>query len=91
MQAVPDAQAHLRQLLGLAMANYALDGSLLPAEAIERMLACAERRGAQSVNQLLAAAGAQSPAGMRCLMWLAKFALLRLSPPSQTGDTAPAR
>jgi hypothetical protein len=24
-------------------------------------------------------------------MWLAKFALLRLSPPSQSGDTAPAR
>ncbi len=90
VQSLPDAQARLSQLLGLAMANYAMDGTLLPAEAIERMLACAERGGAQSVNQLLAAAGAQSPAGMRCLMWLAKFALLRLSPPSETGDTAPA-
>jgi glycosyltransferase involved in cell wall biosynthesis len=84
VQALPDAQARMRQLLGLAMANYAQDNTLLSSETIGRLLSCAERGEAQSVNQLLAAAGAQSPAGMRCLMWLAKFALLRLSPPGQT-------
>jgi glycosyltransferase involved in cell wall biosynthesis len=84
VQALPEPQARLRQLLGLAMANYALDDKLLPAEAMERLLACAERDGVQNVNQLLAVAGAQSPTGIRCLMWLAKFAILRLSPPGQT-------
>jgi hypothetical protein len=91
VQALPEPQARLRQLLGLAMANYALEDKLLPAEAMERLLACAERGGVQSVNQLMAAAGAQSPAGMRCLMWLAKFALLRLIPPGHSGDLAPAQ
>jgi len=84
VQALPDASARLRQLLGVAMANYAMDSKLLAAETIERLLASAQQTGVQSVNQLLQAAGAPSPAGMRCLMWLAKFALLRLRPPGHS-------
>ncbi|MCX7178565.1 MAG: glycosyltransferase [Proteobacteria bacterium] len=74
----PDAEARLRDLLGLAMANYAFDTALLPRETIVALLAVAEKQGGQTVNALLAATGAATPVGVRCLMWLWKFDLLRV-------------
>ena len=76
VQALPDAKARLQDLLSLAMANYALDGSLLPRELLIALLENAAQGGRQSVNALLLAAGASSPVGVRCLMYLWKFGLL---------------
>ena len=81
----PDAEARLRDLLGLVMANYALDTGLLPRETITALLAAAKRQAGQSVNALLDAAGAVTPVGVRCLMWLWKFDLVRLGVGSGAG------
>ena len=81
----PDAEARLRDLLGLVMANYALDAGLLPRETIAALLAAAKRQAGQSVNVLLEAAGAVTPVGVRCLMWLWKFDLVRVEMGSRAG------
>lgn len=74
----PDAEARLRDLLGLAMANYAFDATLLPRETIVALLSVLGKQGGQTVNALLAAAGVATPVGVRCLMWLWKFDLMRV-------------
>lgn len=79
----PDAQARVRDLLGLAMANYAFEASLLPRETIEALLAVLGQNAGQTVNALLTAAGAATPVGVRCLMWLWKFDLVRIGAVAQ--------
>lgn len=74
----PDAEARLRDLLGLTMANYAFDAAMLPQETIAALLALLSKHGGQSVYSLLAAAGVATPVGMRGLMWLWKFDLVRV-------------
>lgn len=78
VRAQPDAQARLRDLLGLAMANYAFDASLLPRETIAALLTVAGQNDGQTVNALLSAAGAATAVGVRCLMWLWKFDLVKV-------------
>jgi starch synthase len=78
--AQPSAQARLADLLSLAMTNYAFEASLLPRETIVALLSVLEQRGHQTVNELLVAAGAATPVGVRCLMWLWKFDLLQVVP-----------
>lgn len=78
VKAQPDAQARLRDLLGLAMVNYAFDASMLPRETIVALLQVAGQQGAQTVNALLTAAGAATPVGARSLMWLWKFDLVNI-------------
>lgn len=80
VKAQPDGEARLRDLLGLAMANYALDAALLPRETILALLAVSGKQGVQTANALLAAAGAATPAGARSLMWLWKFDLVQVRP-----------
>lgn len=74
----PDAEARLRDLLGLAVANYAFDTTLLPRETIVALLSVLGKQGGQTVNALLTAAGVATPVGVRCLMWLWKFDLVRV-------------
>lgn len=74
----PDAEARLRDLLELAMANYAIEATMLPRETIVALLSVLGKQGGLSVNALLAAAGATTPVGVRCLMWLWKFDLVRV-------------
>ena len=74
----PDAQARLRDLLGLAMANYAFDATLLPRETIIALLTVLDKNGSLAVNALLRTAGAATPVGARCLMWLWKFDLVSI-------------
>ncbi len=74
-----DAQARLNELLGLAMVNYAFDATLLPRAHIVALLEVLQRQGGQTVNALLAAAGLATPVGVRALMWLWKFDLVRVS------------
>ena len=76
----PDAAARLRDLLGLSMTNYALDAVLLPKEALAALLTVLEKQPSQSVNELLAAAGMATPPGVRALMWLWKFDLVKVMP-----------
>jgi len=78
--AQPSAQARLSDLRSLAMANYAFEGSLLPPETIVALLSLLEKSGSQTVNELLVAAGAATPVGVRCLMWLWKFDLVQVVP-----------
>ena len=80
----PDALVRLRDLLGLAMANYAFDTTLLPRETIVALLTVLDKKGAQTVNALITAAGAATPVGVRCLMWLWKFDLVRIEPTVQS-------
>ena len=77
---MPDAQARLRDLLGLSMANYAFNETVLPREAVAAMLTALETQGAQPVNALLTAAGQATPVGVRVLMWLWKFDLVKVQP-----------
>ncbi len=76
----PEAQARLRDLLGLSMVNYAFDPVLLPQELAATMLAVLEKQGVQTVNALLETAGQTNPVGVRMLMWLWKFDLIRVQP-----------
>ena len=78
--AQPSAQARLSDLRSLAMANYAFEGTLLPPETIITLLSLLEKSGSQTVNELLVAAGAATPVGVRCLMWLWKFDLVQVVP-----------
>jgi len=77
---LPDAEARLRELLGLAMANYAFDAAVLSPEAVEGLLAVLRRQGPQTAGDLLIAAGTRTPAGVRALMWLWKFGLVGVQP-----------
>lgn len=79
VRAQPSAQARLNDLRSLAMANYAFDANLLPPETITALLSVLEKNGGQTVNELLAAAGAATSVGVRCLMWLWKFDLLQVA------------
>jgi len=74
-----DAETRLRDLMGLAMANYALDSAMLPRETITALLSMLGKQGAQTVNAVLTAAGVATPVGIRSLMWLWKFDLVRIS------------
>ena len=78
VNAQSDALVRLRDLLGLAMANYAFDAGMLPRETIVALLTVLEKNGAQTVNALITSAGAATPVGVRCLMWLWKFDLVRI-------------
>ncbi|CAN7709868.1 glycosyltransferase family 4 protein [Pseudoduganella sp. LjRoot289] len=78
--AAHDAPARLNDMAGLAMANYAFDAAMLPRATIEAVLATSVKLGEQNVNALLAAAGTATPVGVRALMWLWKFDLLRARP-----------
>ena len=78
--AQPSAQARLSDLRSLTMANYAFEASLLPPETIIALLSLLEKNGSQTVNDLLVAAGVATPVGVRCLMWLWKFDLVKVAP-----------
>ena len=80
VRAQPSAQARLNDLRSLAMANYAFDANLLPPETITALLSVLDKNGGQTVNELLAAAGAATSVGVRCLMWLWKFDLVQVVP-----------
>jgi hypothetical protein len=60
------------------MVNYAFDSVLLPQEAVTSMLAVLEKQGQQTVNTLLNTAGQATPVGVRALMWLWKFDLVKI-------------
>jgi starch synthase len=78
--AQPSAQARLSDLRSLAMTNYAFEGTLLPPDTIVALLSLLDKSGSQTVNELLVAAGEATPVGVRCLMWLWKFDLLKVVP-----------
>jgi hypothetical protein len=44
------------------------------------LLSVLDKNDRQTVNDLLVAAGAATPVGVRCLMWLWKFDLLQVVP-----------
>ena len=68
----------LCDLLGLSMAGYAFDAVPLPKEALAALLTLLEKQPSQSVNELLTAAGLATPPGVRALMWLWKFDLVKV-------------
>lgn len=84
VRARPDAVARLQALLSLAMVNYAFDPQLLSQESLTSLLTVLQSDGLHTVNSALATAGQATPAGVRALMWLWKFDLLRVS--SGTGN-----
>lgn len=73
-----DASARMKTLMELTMANFAFHPVHTPRETAEQLLSALERAGEQSVNELLVACGHGTPAGLRALMWLWKFDLIRL-------------
>jgi starch synthase len=75
----PDATHRLRSLLSLHMANYVLDPELLPQETIQMLLQSAQRPEVHTVQSLLATTGQLSAPGVRSLMWLWKFDLIRIA------------
>ena len=89
VEARDGVMSRLQTLLGLAMANYAMDARLLPREAVQALAEVLARRQALTVNALLAAAGLQGPAAVRALLWLWKFDLVRIAPPASAGTSAP--
>jgi alpha-maltose-1-phosphate synthase len=80
VHAQPDAKAQLHGLMSLSMANYGFDAQLLPREGPATLLAILERAGLHTVESLAKAAGMTSAVGVRTLMWLWKFGLVRIAP-----------
>jgi len=78
--AQPGGLSRLRDMLSLAMLNYAFEASILPPEKITAMLTSLNKNGSQTVNELLTSSGASNPVGVRCLMWLWKFDLVQIAP-----------
>jgi hypothetical protein len=76
----PDALQRLNQLQGLSMATYADRVESRAAELRSSLLECSVQRPFITVNALLEVANAAHPAGIRALMWLWKFDVLRLGP-----------
>jgi hypothetical protein len=83
-------QARLADLLSLAMASYAFDATLLPRESLIALLGVLDKGGHQTVNELLVAAGAATPVGVRYLMWLWKFDLVQVVQAAQVDQLVPA-
>jgi glycosyltransferase involved in cell wall biosynthesis len=75
----PDADHRLKTILSLHMANYVLDPELLPQETIQMLLQAAQRSELHTVQSLLAITGQLSAPGVRSLMWLWKFDLIRIA------------
>ena len=71
----------LSAALNLGLAKYVVGPPTLPEAAIVEIHALAGR-GAGTVQSLLDAATGAPPVKARALMWLCKFGLLRLSPPT---------
>ena len=72
------------------MASYAFDATLLPRESLIALLGVLDKGGHQTVNELLVAAGAATPVGVRCLMWLWKFDLVQVVQAFQVDQLVPA-
>jgi hypothetical protein len=75
---LPDARERLLDLLGLSMANYAFDAVMLPKESLTVLLGELKNKPLQTVNELLATAGMATASGVRALLWLWKFDLVRI-------------
>jgi glycosyltransferase involved in cell wall biosynthesis len=82
VQAQPEARVRLDALLSLSMANYGFDAQVLPREAPSALLAVVETGGLHTVDSAIKAAGMTKAAGLRVLMWLWKFGLVRIAPPT---------
>jgi len=80
VEMLPGARTRLHDLLTLSMADYAFDARLLPKESLMALLAELEKGSLPSVNELLGAAGLATPAGVRALLWLWKFDVVRVRP-----------
>jgi alpha-maltose-1-phosphate synthase len=78
VNSMPDAGVRLRELLDLQMASYALHAQLLPKESIVIILDWLELHPDVSVNTLLDSVKMTTSAGVRMLMWLWKFNLIRV-------------
>lgn len=75
---LPDSRARMLDMLGLSMVNYAFDPVLFPKESLLVLLGKLQVKPLQTVNELLAAAGMATAPGVRALLWLWKFDLIRI-------------
>ena len=73
-----DAQARFQALLQLSVTNYGLDPKYLTRDALSAVLSVAARPDGATVNAVLSAAGLGAPMGVKALMWLWKFDLVRV-------------
>ena len=80
VSANPGADVRLQELLGLRLANYALDSTMFSAQEPVQLTTLLVNSGSQTVNNLLSAAGMATPQGIRALMWLWKFSIVGISP-----------
>lgn len=78
VQAQENAPARMKDLFGLAMTNFGFDNVQLPMVQVEAILLCAMKQ-VQTANALLAQSGCATPVGVRALMWLWKFDLVRIT------------
>jgi glycosyltransferase involved in cell wall biosynthesis len=78
----PDARARLATLMDLHMSRYGWHDVLLPQGHPARLLECLEAAQQQgstlTAQDLLNRAGLSTPPGVRALMWLWKFAVVRV-------------
>ena len=76
----PDAAQRLVQMQALVMANYADAVETGASQHRAALLQCCSEQPGITVNKLLMAAEASHPQGVRSLMWLWKFDLIRVRP-----------
>lgn len=81
VHAQPEAHKRLQMLQSLSMTNYALDESLLSAESLMSLLSFVTSNGPQYVSKLLEQTSLSSPIGVRSLLWLWKFDVVRIEAP----------
>ena len=78
VHAQPEGHTQLQTLLSLSMTNYALDPNLLNTDSLSILLSHVSTRGNLSVNELLAETNLSTPVGVRALLWLWKFDVVRV-------------
>jgi starch synthase len=73
-----DIEKLIRELTALAVCNYGIGGDLIGEEAIWRISTVLTKQGQITVNELLYLAGMRTNQGVRALMWMWKFDLVKL-------------
>jgi starch synthase len=78
VHAQPEAHTRLQILQTLSMTNYAFDTNLLHSDSLAALLSFVSSKGPQSVSSLLEQTNLSTPMGIRALLWLWKFDVVRI-------------
>lgn len=73
-----NSKSRIHELFELEMASFAFDEQVMPKGLLVAIMDVLEKQHSMQVNTLLGAAGAATQPGVRALMWLWKFDLIKI-------------